>query len=136
MHREAEMIEQQAKAKQAGGAAAAPAAMAQTAAAAPIPGVPAAAPAAAAPAAGAGQPDYSAQWAEYYRSIGKMKEAEAIEAQMKSKVSQYDDVIEDLSLKVRILFLSLLVNVLKNITDNIEHTTILFSSIFKKVCQC
>lgn len=31
-----------------------------------------------------GQPDYSAQWAEYYRSIGKMKEAEAIEAQMKA----------------------------------------------------
>lgn len=32
------------------------------------------------------QSDYSAQWAEYYRSIGKMKEAEAIEAQMKNKV--------------------------------------------------
>jgi hypothetical protein len=31
-----------------------------------------------------GQPDYSAQWAEYYRSIGKVKEAEAIEAQMKA----------------------------------------------------
>lgn len=31
-----------------------------------------------------GQPDYSAQWAEYYRSIGKIKEAEAIEAQMKA----------------------------------------------------
>lgn len=34
-----------------------------------------------------GQPDYSAQWAEYYRSIGKIKEAEAIEASMKAKVS-------------------------------------------------
>ncbi|XP_011501071.1 PREDICTED: far upstream element-binding protein 3 isoform X4 [Ceratosolen solmsi marchali] len=31
-----------------------------------------------------GQADYSAQWAEYYRSIGKIKEAEAIEAQMKT----------------------------------------------------
>lgn len=34
-----------------------------------------------------GQPDYSAQWAQYYRSIGKIKEAEMIENQMKSKVS-------------------------------------------------
>merc|ERR1719186_2181624 len=32
-----------------------------------------------------GQPDYSAQWIEYYRSIGKHKEAEAIEAQMRAK---------------------------------------------------
>lgn len=30
------------------------------------------------------QADYSAQWAEYYRNIGKVKEAEAIEAQMKA----------------------------------------------------
>merc|ERR1719471_2527563 len=34
-----------------------------------------------------GQPDYSAQWAEYYRSIGKDKEAEAIEAQMRAKAA-------------------------------------------------
>lgn len=34
-----------------------------------------------------GQADYSAQWAQYYRSLGKVKEAEAIEAQMKLKVS-------------------------------------------------
>ena len=53
-------------------------------------GQPAAAAPAAAPAAaqnGSGTADYSAQWAEYYRSIGKIKEAEAIEQQMKSKVS-------------------------------------------------
>ncbi|XP_045540567.1 far upstream element-binding protein 3 isoform X1 [Papilio machaon] len=35
--------------------------------------------------AGGGGADYSAQWAEYYRGIGKLKEAEAIEAQMKLK---------------------------------------------------
>ena len=57
------------------------------------PAQPAAAPATAAPANGAGAPngvggtaDYSAQWAEYYRSVGKHKEAEAIEAQIKQKV--------------------------------------------------
>lgn len=33
-----------------------------------------------------GQQDYSKQWAEYYRSIGKMDEAEAIENQIKTKV--------------------------------------------------
>ncbi|XP_014241730.1 far upstream element-binding protein 2 isoform X2 [Cimex lectularius] len=32
-----------------------------------------------------GQPDYSAQWAQYYRSLGKIKEAELIEQQMKNK---------------------------------------------------
>lgn len=32
---------------------------------------------------GGGTADYSAQWAEYYRSIGKIAEAEAIEKQMK-----------------------------------------------------
>ncbi|CAG9853562.1 unnamed protein product [Phyllotreta striolata] len=79
MHREAEIIEQQAKAKVASGAAA--------------PGMPQSAPvagaasAAVASAAGQGQADYSAQWAEYYRSIGKVKEAEVIEAQMKNKGS-------------------------------------------------
>lgn len=31
-----------------------------------------------------GQQDYSAQWAEYYRSIGMIREAEAIEQQSKS----------------------------------------------------
>lgn len=35
-------------------------------------------------AAAGGQPDYSKQWAEYYRNIGKIEEAEAIENQMKA----------------------------------------------------
>jgi len=58
------------------------------------PAQPAAAPAPAAPANGTGAPngaagaaDYSAQWAEYYRSVGKHKEAEAIEAQIKQKAA-------------------------------------------------
>lgn len=37
--------------------------------------------------AGAQQPDYSKQWAEYYRSIGKNEDAEAIENQIKAKVT-------------------------------------------------
>lgn len=37
-------------------------------------------------AVASGQPDYSKQWAEYYRSIGKVDEAEAIENQIKGKV--------------------------------------------------
>lgn len=39
----------------------------------------------AAAAATPGGADYSAQWADYYRSVGKIKEAEAIEAQIKQK---------------------------------------------------
>lgn len=38
-----------------------------------------------APAPGPQSTDYSAQWAEYYRSIGKHQEAEAIEKNMRAK---------------------------------------------------
>lgn len=79
MHREAEMIEQQLKMKQGSGPMTMPSANgnAQSMAAA----------AAQQQAQVAGsQPDYSKQWAEYYRSIGKNDEAEAIESQIKTKV--------------------------------------------------
>ncbi|XP_055923226.1 far upstream element-binding protein 1 isoform X2 [Eupeodes corollae] len=103
MHREAEMIEQQLKAKQVMAGAANPAMPAATPQMTPQPQVQ--------PqqqqqvqqqqqqqhaqqqqqqqqqAGQAQAPDYSAQWAEYYRSIGKMEEAEAIEKQMKSGAS-------------------------------------------------
>jgi len=73
MVKEAEAIE----AARGGGPSAAPAAQ---------PAAPAAAPGGGGGSQnGAGGADYSAQWAEYYRSIGKVKEAEAIEAQMKQK---------------------------------------------------
>lgn len=90
MHREAELIEQQAKQgkgdpsqQQAAVAAVATpgAAAAQTAQQQPQANQQAQQQSA---AQNGGQADYSAQWAEYYRSIGKMKEAEAIEAQMKA----------------------------------------------------
>lgn len=35
-----------------------------------------------------GQPDYSMQWAEYYRSLGMMREAEMIEQQAKAQKVQ------------------------------------------------
>uniref|UniRef100_A0A336KYJ9 CSON000608 protein n=1 Tax=Culicoides sonorensis TaxID=179676 RepID=A0A336KYJ9_CULSO len=76
MHREAEMIEQQIKMR-GNGQGAQPAANGQAA-----PGNPAAGAAAA-----QGQADYSAQWAEYYRRMGKVEEAEAIEKQMAAQKS-------------------------------------------------
>eukprot|EP00088_Acartia_fossae_P015901 TRINITY_DN1882_c0_g2_i1.p1 TRINITY_DN1882_c0_g2~~TRINITY_DN1882_c0_g2_i1.p1 ORF type:complete len:495 (+),score=204.85 TRINITY_DN1882_c0_g2_i1:212-1696(+) len=69
MYKEAEDIERQ-QAAQAAANQAAAAASQQQAAAAGAPG---------------GQADYSAQWAEYYRSVGKIKEAEAIEANLRAK---------------------------------------------------
>lgn len=47
----------------------------------------AAAPAPAANGTANGAPDYSAQWIDYYRSIGKHEEAKAIELQMKQKAA-------------------------------------------------
>ena len=85
MTREAEIIEAQLKAKQGGGGGASQPGMPQQAAAV------AAAVAAAQNASNGGGPgaggaaggaDYSAQWAEYYRAVGKIEEAEAIEKQM------------------------------------------------------
>lgn len=80
MVREAEAIEAQMRGGQTRGPSVAPTAALPAAAA---PGPPSSN---GAPQNGGGA-DYSAQWAEYYRSIGKVKEAEAIEAQMKQKVA-------------------------------------------------
>merc|ERR1712128_337528 len=84
MHKEAEAIEAQAKAKNNGGGGPQPGA----------PGVPqqgggGGAPASGGPAAngasaGGAQQDYSQQWLEYYRSNGMHAEAEKIEAQLKA----------------------------------------------------
>lgn len=86
MHREAEMIEQQskqAKTQDHNQPQPAPPGSAGPAGAQPQPqAAPQAQPQSA--AQNGGQADYSPQWAEYYRSIGKVKEAEAIEAQMKA----------------------------------------------------
>ncbi|XP_065073585.1 far upstream element-binding protein 1 isoform X2 [Ochlerotatus camptorhynchus] len=90
MHREAEMIEQQVKARQAAasqqGAAAAVAATVQTTQGTPV--VATSNAGAQQPSGGGGgsggggQADYSAEWAEYYRRLGRIDEAEAIEKQI------------------------------------------------------
>ncbi|XP_067215447.1 far upstream element-binding protein 1 isoform X2 [Linepithema humile] len=92
MHREAEMIEQQAKQgkqdhNQPGGNSQNQSNPAPTGSAGPNqqqPQQPTQPQQQAGAAQNGGQADYSVQWAEYYRSIGKIKEAEAIEAQMKA----------------------------------------------------
>lgn len=89
--REAEAIEQQAKQQQQQAGMEAAAAASNVANAPSGPGLGSGGPVAGAstpsPAAAAAAPtqDYSAQWAEYYRNLGKVKEAEAIEAQIKQK---------------------------------------------------
>jgi far upstream element-binding protein len=90
MVREAEMIEQQVKARQAGAApAATPVSMMQQQQQQQAPAAPNGTQQNSAAAAQA-QADYSAEWAEYYRSIGKMQEAEAIEKQIQaSKVGVF-----------------------------------------------
>jgi far upstream element-binding protein len=88
MMREAEMIEQQVKARQAGAAPTAAPMMQQP----QQQQQPAPQNGAQAGGAAAAQADYSAEWAEYYRSIGKLQEAEAIENQIKAtKVSGTDN---------------------------------------------
>ncbi|CAD7088041.1 unnamed protein product [Hermetia illucens] len=82
MHREAEMIEQQLKAKQAGQPGAMPGAATNGASA---PHAQQMAGAHMQQAQGGQSQDYSAQWAEYYRSIGKNEEAEAIEKQIQAQ---------------------------------------------------
>ncbi|XP_050528934.1 far upstream element-binding protein 3 isoform X2 [Daktulosphaira vitifoliae] len=97
MHREAEFIEQQAKQMkfngQMNGANGVPPGSVQQQ---PQPGAlppngvmavnPVVANGAGGSAAGsAGTPDYSAQWIDYYRSIGKVKEAEMVEQQVKAR---------------------------------------------------
>jgi far upstream element-binding protein len=42
-----------------------------------------------------GQPDYSIQWAEYYRSLGMHREAEMIEQQAKASKVHFDMSLEE-----------------------------------------
>ncbi|XP_055621045.1 far upstream element-binding protein 3 isoform X3 [Toxorhynchites rutilus septentrionalis] len=86
MHREAEMIEQQVKARQVAAqqGATAPPAVQTTQANPTVQGqsVVATSNAGAQQSTGGGQADYSAEWAEYYRRLGRIDEAEAIEKQI------------------------------------------------------
>lgn len=50
-----------------------------------------------------GQADYSAQWAEYYRSMGMHREAEMIEQQAKQQQAQVKDPAQQGSLRKFIL---------------------------------
>ncbi|XP_039954143.1 far upstream element-binding protein 3 [Bactrocera tryoni] len=81
--REAEMIEQQLKAKQAGANAGQPMGAVGMPQQQQAQQQPQQQPQQQQAQQGGGTADYSAQWAEYYRSIGKIAEAEAIEKQMK-----------------------------------------------------
>lgn len=90
LHREAEMIEQQLKMKQNTGPIQMPAANGNSqsmAAAAQQQAQSGAVAGGGAGGGGSAGADYSKQWAEYYRSIGKVDEAEAIENQIKTKVN-------------------------------------------------
>lgn len=87
MHREAEMIEQQVKVRQAAatqqGAAAAVSATVQTTQVVATSNAGAQQPSGGGGGSGGGgQADYSAEWAEYYRRLGRIDEAEAIEKQI------------------------------------------------------
>lgn len=78
-HREAEMIEQQMKAKLANSGAGPSQQQAQQQQSQPQQQQ----------QSGGSGADYSAQWAEYYRSVGKIEEAEAIEKTLKNKASTH-----------------------------------------------
>lgn len=61
--------------------------------------------------AGAGTPDYSAQWIEYYRSIGKNKEADMVEQQVKARVSRLNIFFSELASFCKWWFITILITV-------------------------